>query len=105
LGAKGVGAVIDTHARCTYYNPSNNDPPGSWAGAFVDVLTPLHQSSPSSIAMGSGSPYKKFGLYTVTGIGGGGTFCVRVEDTCAACTGTHFDIFLVDGETFPVDYC
>ena len=61
------------------YNPDNNDPKGSWAGAYVDRLTPLNGGSPSSIAIKeSGSPYKVGTLYTVTGVSGGGTFCVKV---------------------------
>ena len=43
--------MISEYARCTYYNPDNNDPSGSYEGAFEKRLTPLNQSKYRSIAM------------------------------------------------------
>lgn len=100
------GSPVSKHSRCTYYNPSNNDPPGSLDGAYRTPLIWKGQASISSAAhaMKGASPYKKGGVYTVVG-GKGDKFCVRIDDTCAACKGTWFDIFLKDGDSLPYDFC
>ena len=101
----GKGAVIDEKARCTYYFPISNDPPGSRNCAYQKQCTSPDQGSPSSAAHAANgsSPYKKGGLYTIAGAGRP-PFCVRIDDTCAACKGTWIDVFLEDGQKLPFDY-
>ena len=98
--------MISEYARCTYYNPDNNDPSGSYEGAFEKRLTPLNQSKYRSIAMLiHGGPYMKLGLYTITGKNWGGKYFVTVEDTCENWQDVHFDIFMLDIQIFLSDYC
>ena len=102
---KAGGRVIAQKARTSYYNPGNNDPPGSRACAYKNPCTAKGEASPSSAAHAArgGSPYTKGGLYTISGAGMA-PFCVRIDDTCAACTGDHIDVFLNDGQKLPFDY-
>lgn len=101
----GGGKVIAERARTTFYNPENNTPSGSRACAYRNPCTSPDQGSPSSAAhaRSGGSPYTKGGLYTIEGPGKP-PFCVRIDDTCDACKGTHIDIFLEDGKKLPYDY-
>lgn len=99
----GTGKVVDERARVTYYRPADNDPPNSRNCAYTPKCTSPNQGSPSSAAHGRGSPYAKGGLYTISGAGRP-PFCVRIDDTCAACKGTWIDVFLEDGQRLPFDY-
>ena len=101
----GGGKVVAERARSTFYNPANNSPSGSRACAYKNPCTSPDQGSPSSAAHArfGGSPYVKGGLYTIEGPGKP-PFCVRIDDTCDACKGTHIDIFLEDGKKLPFDY-
>jgi hypothetical protein len=101
----GGGKVVDAKARVTYYRPGDNDPPGSRNCAYKNPCTSPDQGSPSSAAHAANgsSPYKKGGLYTISGAGKP-PFCVRIDDTCAACKGSWIDIFLENGQKLPFDY-
>jgi hypothetical protein len=101
----GGGKVIAEKARTSYYRPNDNDPPGSRNCAYKNPCTSQEQGSPSSAAHAAdgSSPYKKGALYTISGAGKP-PFCVRIDDTCAACKGTWIDIFLENGQKLPFDY-
>ena len=95
--------VIDARARVTWYSRMSNDPPGSDACAYIPHCVPLGGGNPSSAAAGRGSPYVRGGLYTISGAGRA-PFCVRLDDLCASCRGSHIDVYVGDGPGLPFDY-
>lgn len=104
--ASGGGKVVAERARTTFYQKSNNDPPGSDACAYIPHCISPTQGTPSSAAHSMKVPsiYKKGALYTVHGEGGAKPMCVKVDDLCAGCTSSQLDIYIDDGVTLPFDY-